>query len=106
MSLHYNLGECTCRPLKHYILENSGLEVFACIQARAVIQSHSGGPLECGGQWTHAIRLPRAHQKLFNLQMLVTKVFDDQFKKENEVLTWRRRRLVREPRFEKMRVPG
>jgi hypothetical protein len=38
--------------------------------------------------------------------MLVTKVFDDQFKKENEVLTWRRRRLVREPRFEKMRVPG
>ena len=54
-----------------------------------------GCPLEYGGLWTHATRLPCTHQKTLNLQVPVTKVLKT---------TLKRRKLVGGLEFEKMGV--
>ena len=74
----------------------TGLEVFTCnYDAQAVIQPHSGGPLECGGPLTRAARFPCVHQRISNLQVWVS---------EGLKIVIRRRRFISGPEFEKMDV--
>ena len=81
-----------------------GQRYLHVLKCKPLFNHNFGGPLECGGPWTHAPRLPCIHYTIFNLQVPVTEDFEDQFQKEEVILTWRRRRLLGEPGFEKMRV--